>query len=314
MADILQALVEEDFGYKKEGKGWGRGEERSSLVVDETKQVWYWNSEHKSGDALAYLIQIRGIEKKKARELLAIREKLAVGIYSQPKEILPYYPYEKLVDLFWELGKKDREYWYKRKITDRTIDRYRLGNFEGWNLIPLYSNNQFVNFQCRRDVPEKRIKFWYKVPDWKHVLINPELLNLVDTIFITEAPTDAILLTQEGIPAVSQSGGSGHWNQAWYPLFSRVKDIYYIADNDEAGRRGAFKVATSLGEGRTHIYQFEGKREKYDTGDYFKEGGNAKEFKELVTKESKYLFEIGEMNEYRSRFRRRGVSLARKHL
>lgn len=310
MTDILQTLIDEDFGYKKEGNNWGRAEAHSSLVVDETKQRWYWNSEGKGGNAFDYLIQVRGMEKKKARELLAIREKIIFSVPSED-ETLPYQPYEKLVDTFWKLGKSEREYWYHRKITDRTIDRYRLGSFDGWSLIPLYRNDRFVNFQCRRDLPEKRIKLWYRDPEWKHVLINQELLNLVDTIFITESPTDAILLTQEGIPAISQSGGSGHWNQAWYALFSRVNNIYYITDNDDAGRRAACKVAMSLGEGRTHIYQFEGKKAKYDAGDYFKEGGNAKEFKQMVVSESKFLFEIGEVNEYRPRLGRSGLSLAR---
>lgn len=314
MTNILQNLVEEDFGYKKEGKNWGRAEEHSSLVVNEEKQTWYWNSENKGGNAFDYLLKVRNLDRKKAREILEIREKLAMGMYTQTEEVRDYFPYDKLVNLFWESGKKNRDYWYARKITDKTIDRYRLGNFNGWNFIPLYRNDVFVNFQCRRDIPEKRIKMWYRVPDWTPVLINPELLNLVDTIFITESPTDAILLTQEGIPAISQSGGAGHWNQAWYHLFSRIKDIYYIADNDDAGRRGAFKVATSLGEGRTHVFQFEGKKEKYDSGDYFKEGGNAKDFKQMVLDESKYLFEIGEMNEYRSGHRRCSVSLARKYL
>lgn len=311
MTDTLQNLIAEDFGYKHEGTIWGRAEAHSSLVVNEEKQRWYWNSEGKGGNAYDYLIQVRGLEKKRARELLAIREKIILGNHVETREPIGYYPYEKLVDLFWKSGKNNRDYWYARKLTDRTIDRYRLGNFNEWNFLPLYLGDRFVNFQCRRDIPEKRIKLWYRVDDWIPVLINPDLLNLVDTVFITEGTIDAMLLTQEGIPAVSQSGGAGHWNQAWYPLFSRVKDIYYITDNDDAGRRAACKVAMSLGEGRTHIYQFEGKKEKYDTGDYFKEGGNAKEFRQMVIGESKYLFEIGEINEYRFRHGRRNLSLAR---
>jgi DNA primase len=130
-------------------------------------------------------------------------------------------------------------------------------------------------------------------------------------VFITEGTIDSILLTQEGIPAVAQTAGAVYWSPYWYPYFSNVKDIYYITDNDEAGRRAAARVAMALGQDRVHIYQFEGKKEKFDTVDFFREGGTAKDFKELVKSGSKYLFETGELNEYSVGHRRRSVSVAR---
>lgn len=310
---ILQQLVEEDFGYKKEGHAWGRAEKHSSLVVNEDAQKWFWNSENIGGDALAYLIKIRHYSRDKATELLGIRQKLAVS--SMPldeRERTIDNPYEKMVDALWHLGKNNRDYWYHRKLTDKTIDRHRLGFYDGWSIVPLYIGSELINLQCRRDLPEKRIRLWYREEKWRPVLLHAELLSLVDTIFITEGTIDALLLTQEGIPAVAQTSGAVYWSPFWYPYFSRIKSIYYIADNDEAGRKAAARVAKSLGEDRVHIYQFKGKREKYDTGNYFQEGGNAIDFKDMVKGDSKHLFEIGEMNEYRTGFRRGGLSLARK--
>jgi DNA primase len=293
MAEILQALIEEDFGYKKEGRSWGRAEEHSSLVVNEETQKWFWNSENRGGDALAYLMLVRGLDKKSARELLGIREKLSLGTVNLAENIREYKPYEKLVDLLWDLGKGNRDYWYTRKLSDKTIDRYRLGFYDGWNLIPLYRGSEFVNFQCRRDEPAKRIKMWYRIPNWTPVLINSEMLNFVDKIYITEGPVDALLLNQEGIPAVSHTGGAGFWTADWYSLFYRVKTVYYICDNDDAGRAAGRRVAKALGENKTLLYQFTNAKEKYDTGDFFKEGGTAQEFKDMVEGGSKYLFELG---------------------
>lgn len=312
MSDILQNLVQEDFGYKHEGRTWGRAEEHSSLVVDEDNQRWYWNSENKGGDVLSYLIQIRGYSKKKATEILENLENISRGILvSEKKEHGFYTPYEKMVNTFWESGKTNREYWYNRKLKDGTIDRYRLGYFDGWYFVPLYLNGKFVNFQCRRDVPDKKIRLWYREEKWTPVLINADLLNFVDAIFITEGTIDAILLTQEGLPSVSQTAGAVYWSPYWYPYFSRVKKIYYIADNDDAGRKAATRVATCLGEDRTLIYQFEGKKDKYDTVDFFRDGGTVGELKSLIEHDSKYLFELGELNEYRTRHRRRNIPLAR---
>jgi DNA primase len=240
------------------------------------------------------LIQVRGLSSKRAKEILDIRGKIITGaIFEGEKEGTYILPYERLVDILWDMGKGNRDYWYDRKLTDRTIDRYRLGFYDGWNLIPLYIDGKFANFQCRRDIPEKRIKMWYKIPGWSPVLINHELLQLVDSIYITEGPVDALLLTQEGIPAISHTGGAGYWNNEWFALFHRIKTIYYICDNDDAGRIAGQKICKALGYDRTFLYQFKDKPEKYDTVDFFKAGGTAKEFKEMVEKDSKNCFEIG---------------------
>lgn len=313
---LIQDLVQEDFGYEKEGRNWGRAEKHSSLVVNESEQKWYWNSEETGGDILSYLIKIRGMSKKSAQEIVNNGRKFISGLPKDSKELIFYSPMEKLVDAFWLLGKNNREYWYNRKLVDRTIDRHRLGFYNGWSVIPLYNGDDFVNFQMRRDVPEKSITMWYKEKIWKPILVNSGLLSLVDTIFITEGTVDALLLHQEGIPAVTQTNGANVWSPMWYPLFDNVNRIYYIADNDKAGRIAAKRVAESLGQYRTLIYQFEGKPEKYDTVDFFRDGGSAKDFKELVERDSKYLFEIGELNGNSSRIGR-GRSyktLARKHI
>lgn len=307
---LLQVLVEEDSGYVKEGRNWGRSEKHSSLVVNEEKQVWYWNSEQTGGGVLDYLVKVRGLTKKAAAEIVSIRGKILSGFIEENQKVVYGHAYEKMVNAFWSLGKSHREYWYERKLTDKTIDRYRLGYIDGWYTIPLYIGERFVNFQCRRDFPDKRIRMWYKLPDWKPVMLNPELLQLVDRVYITESPTDAILLNQEGIPTVSHTGGSGYWNPEWNVLFNRIEKIYYIADNDRPGILASERIAKSLGLYRTYIYRFEDEEKGYDAGDYFKAGGNAKELKSLVEGESKLLFEIGELNANRSRHRWSHPSLA----
>ncbi len=303
---LLQILVEEDSGYVKEGRNWGRSDTHSSLVVNEEKQVWYWNSEQIGGGVLEYLIKVRGLTKKSAIEVMNMRGKIIGGSILENQKAVYGHAYEKMVDAFWSLGKAHRDYWYARKLTDKTIDRNRLGFIDGWYTIPLYVGDRFVNFQCRRDLPDKRIKMWYKLENWKPIMLNPELLQLVDKIYVTEGPTDAILLNQEGIPAVSHTGGSGYWNPEWNVLFNRVETIYYIADNDKPGIRASERIAKSLGLYRTYIYRFEDKDKGYDTGDFFKEGGNAKDYKALIESESKLLFEIGELDGYNGSNYRKG--------
>lgn len=310
---LLQVLVEEDSGYVKEGKNWGRSEQHSSLVVNEEAQKWYWNSEQMGGGVLEYLIKVRGLNKAAATEILDTRGRIISGVaFEGEKQTQSFIPHEPLVNLLWELGKGNRDYWYDRKLTDSTIDKWRLGFYDGWNLIPLYMGDTFLNFQCRRDLPNKRIKMWYKIENWKPVMLNPELLQIVDTVWITEGPIDAILLNQEGISAVSHTGGGNYWGADWFHYFNRTKKIYYIADHDAVGMNAAIRIAKALGVDRTLIFDFEGKSDKYDTVDYFKEGGTAQELRKLVEENSKNLYEIGDFNERRTRPRRSSLPLAQK--
>lgn len=291
---LLYDLIEEDFGLKGTNR-WFSSIEHTSLVYDSQNDEFFWNSKNIKGSALEYLIYVRGIGRKKASEVVK-RDHKIVGTISEESPETDSKPYEKLVDLLWTLGRENRDYWYKRCITDKTIDRHQLGYYNGWNLIPLYVGNKFVNFQCRRDEPLKSIKYWYKHKGFLPVLLNPEILEIVDTIYITEGPVDSILLNQEGIPAISHTGGNGYWNPAWYPLFYRVKNIYYIQDNDKAGLWGTKKVSEGLGTSKVKIFQFNNFIKGYDTGNFFQDGGNAKDFKEMVERDSKYSFEIGDLS------------------
>lgn len=304
--NLLQTLVEEDSGYKKEGRNWGRSLEHSSLVVNEETQKWYWNSENKGGTALDYLILIRGLDKKTAQKVVDARAKIINGSFLEQEEERFYLPMEKLVDLFWELGKGNRDYWYSRLLNDKTIDRNRLGFYNGWFLLPLYDGDRFVNFQKRRDVPRKSINLWYNVEVWEPVLVNAGILNIVDTVFITEGTVDSILLNQEGIPSVASSSGGIAWSSKWYPYFTKVKNIYYIADNDKTGKQAARRVAMNLGTDRVRIFKFKDKPSTYDTVDYFRDEGNARDFREMIEQESEYIFETGELNDNYNRHFKRG--------
>lgn len=284
MSDLLQRLVDEDFGIEGRGK-WYHSTDHDSLVVNAEAQTWFWNSRNLKGSTLDYLILVRGMKKDKAAEFL----KNYVGAFSEKQENVEYRPYERLVDLMWEAGKTNRDYWYRRCLKDETIDRYRLGYFNGWNLIPIYQNGEFVNFQMRRDEPRKAIAQWYKTGTV--FLFNEGILPFTKRIFITEGLVDSILLNQEGLPSVAAIGVNT-WQPDWYIKFIGIKEIYYLEDNDAAGRIGARNIARALGTDKVKIVSFEGKSRKYDTGDFFKEGGNASGLLDYIAENGKYLFEL----------------------
>ena len=282
----LVDLVREDFGISGNGR-WLRSDIHSSLVVDSEKERFYFNSRGIRGTIFDYLVYVRGISANAAKELVKTN---SAGMPTYEEGGLQI-KFEKLVNLFHASGKNDREYWYKRKLTDGTIDRYRLGNYDGWNLIPIYNNGYFVNFQCRKDTPEKRINFWYKDADFKPVLYNREVLTFVSGIYIVEGMVDCILLNQLGLPAVCSTNGANSWNSGWIKYFSKIKSIVYVADNDSAGKIGAYSVANALGLYRVKILRFKEQALKYGSLDYFRDGGTKEEFLNLVQERGVYGFE-----------------------
>jgi DNA primase len=287
--ELLEQLICEDFGLQgRENARWAKSDDHSSLVLDRDKNVFYWNSKHIVGDALTYLMKVRGMPFWEAKAYLKEHNWEQTYVYTVKQVGDDVVAFPELVNLFAEAGIHNREYWYIRCLKDSIINRFQLGYHDGWYLIPFFVNGTFRDFQMRRDEPKKMMKHWYKGLD--PFLLNSDILKFTNEIIITEAPTDAILLSQYNINAVSHNGGAGFWNKSWTNAFIKQKKIYLVYDNDDAGRKGAINAAKNLGENRTYIYNFAGFKEKYDTGDWFKEGNCAEDYLNLVKGESRRWF------------------------
>lgn len=287
MESLLEKVISLDYRIKGGGNRFKNTEEHSSLVLDIQEQTWYWNSKNLSGKPIDYLILVKRLTREQAVELINDLSGISSTVLT-PRQTVSV-PNEKLVKIFWENGKTDRDYWYRRGLTDSTIDLFRLGKYDGLYTLPIYYKDKFMNFQCRKDIPKKVILPWYKGVG--PLLFNSNILSLLTTVFITEGPVDAILLSQLGFPAVSHTAGANGWQDSWFTDFARIQKVYYVADNDMAGIIAARTVAKCLGVHRVKIIQFETDVEKYDAVDFFRDGHTVDEFKHLIDR-SKFLFEI----------------------
>ena len=297
MSSVLEKVISLDFTVEGSGTRYRTTREHDSIVLDLEEQVWFWNSKdllHKTPEE--YLTLIKGFSKTKAKDFLRELEYIPQNNFKlQTKDDGVVVPNERLVDVFWRNGIKDRDYWYKRCLTDRTIDSFKLGKFDGFSTLPIYMDTKFMNFQCRRDLPEKKIRPWYRGVG--PLMFNSSILNVVNTVFITEGPVDAILLIQNGFPALSHTGGSGGWKKDWFRYFMKVKRVYYVADNDVAGICASQSISANLGQEKVKVVQFRDFPDKYDTVDFFRDGHTVKEFKELVDK-SRFSYELKRSTNY----------------
>ena len=291
----IEELISRDYELTGNDR-WMHGVEHDSLVIDVKKQLWFWNSRGSEyvGDKYAWLTKVKNLTPAQAKEFLRVND--SNNLYSfihNIKDTTETVVYPKLVDIFYELGiNAPKDYWYSRGINDSTIHRFQLGFHNDWYMIPFYQDGLFKDFQMRRDVPKKSVLHYYK--NVGRLLFNSDILRILDSVIITEGPTDCLRLSQEGLPAISHNAGSGGWDESWFKYFIHQKKITVVYDNDEAGRQGARAIAENLGVYRTKIYTFDGFDEKYDVVEFFRNGGTIDELKKLVYNESKYLFELPE--------------------
>lgn len=289
-------IIKQDFTIvDKPGKRWLTTVEHDSLVIDTHRNLFWWNSRNIFGNSFDYLVKVKGLPASKA--MLVVKDvksskkfeietsPFIAKINTQNVDTNPL-----LAKLFWENGKNTRDYWYRRCLTDTTIDEYLLGFYNDWYTLPVFNKGALLNIQLRKDKPEKMIRLYYKNKELS--LLNESILSFENTVYFTEGIVDAILLTQNGFPAVARLGGANAWNNKWFASFATQKQIKYIADNDLVGISSAKKLANALGETRVTIFIFSEKSKGYDTVDFFRDGGTAEEFKWLVDTRSKFVFQL----------------------
>lgn len=296
---LLGRLIQDDFGIEGHDRWW-RSVEHSSLVYDAEQGIFYYNSEGISGDAYIYLTKVRGWKHEDAKEYIKSQGESAsfVSIVSDSQEILTYPP---LVDTFNQaLMKEDKTFWYCRTITDETISRFKLGFFNGFYTIPIYQEGLFRQIILRRDQPKKLIRKYYKGVG--ALLFNSDILRITNKIYFTESPVSAIVLNQNGLPAVSQDDGAGGFQKEWSKFFLHQKEIVLLGDNDPAGVTGMKKIAKILGENKCIIYTFEDSGiAHYGADDFFIDGHTSQDLQENIKQYGKYSFEILDNFQNRSR-------------
>ena len=150
----------------------------------------------------------------------------------------------------------DRSYWYSQGLTDETIDRYQLG----WcprcptyqqspsHTIPITFRGRLLNIRHRlARPPSPGDKYRPEMPGLGAMIFNGDLFDQHDqhpVIMIVEGEVKAMVLTQNGFPAVGIPGASTfkpQWKR-WFEPFAEV-----IICLDPGAERQAQRVAAIIG-------------------------------------------------------------------
>jgi DNA primase len=147
--------------------------------------------------------------------------------------------------------------------TRTQVDRFRLGfvaeplpgheQFRGYLAIPYLRWSQehgwavvSIRFRCIQDHEHKGHGKYMTVAGDRPRLYNTKALMLpTENIAITEGEVDAVTATVCGVPAVGVPG-----SQAWQPHFREpflgYRNVFVLADGDEAGISFANTIAATL--------------------------------------------------------------------
>lgn len=136
----------------------------------------------------------------------------------------------------------------KRGYTRETIEHFQIGwDGERYTIPVRDAEGRLLN--VRRYNPTARqgkdkMKSW-AVGTGSRQLYGEEVLAESETVIITEGEPDRIIGWQHGLPTISHTAGASAWDERWNERFEG-KIVYICYDCDDAGRRGARRVARSL--------------------------------------------------------------------
>lgn len=155
-----------------------------------------------------------------------------------------------------ELPRHIRSYLNSRGLSDDTINRYKLGYSSfyerNWITIPVFdAGGDPLLLKLRRDPDDKDNKNKFKfyplgskatIYGWENLANNEEL------IVVCEGEFDRLVLEANGIPAITSTGGAGTFKEEWLDSFTKLKQVYICFDKDEAGDKGAERLAKMLAD------------------------------------------------------------------
>lgn len=139
----------------------------------------------------------------------------------------------------------------ERGFTNEVIDQYKIGWFyyigSWWITYPIKDQEgKYRFFKLRQDPRQGKKKFLYPSGTEAQIYDYEALNTSADRIVITEGEADRLLLVSKGEVAMTNTAGAGTFKDEWLPLLPKDKAYYIAYDADEAGVKGAEKVASKL--------------------------------------------------------------------
>ena len=138
----------------------------------------------------------------------------------------------------------------ERTFSLDTIKKFRLGFNNGAITIPHLKDGDCLNIKSRV-IKENGGQKYFREEGCASILFNQDSTDSKGWAVLTEGEFDAIAFHQMGVlNAVAVTGGADCFLDEWIDPLEHLQQIFISYDMDEAGRKGAEKVADKLGRYR----------------------------------------------------------------
>ncbi len=147
-----------------------------------------------------------------------------------------------------------KQYLYERGFNDNTIGHFKLGYKKdgegGWITIPHYEDIDLWNIKSRRF--EDGDKTFRRVNGQPTVLFGSDDIDYSkNALVIVESETDCMAARQMGVTnSVGLTAGADTFKPEWLEIFSQFEHVYVLLNTDDAGQKGARKIAEKIGLGK----------------------------------------------------------------
>src|SRR5207247_2881520 len=141
-----------------------------------------------------------------------------------------------------------RQYLHNRGIANLLTDCHLLG----WNgdriTIPITNREEEIAFFKLAKDPEDQTgpKMMASPGGYAELYGWEEVLKSPSQIIICEGEFDRLVLEAQGFIAVTSTGGAGVFRREWATELQKIPSLYICYDRDEAGTRGAERVASIM--------------------------------------------------------------------
>lgn len=238
----LHALVSQDQPLVQvRGELW-KGRDHDSLVVQDDKGLWFWNSQGKGGDHVSWLIEQHGLTFVESMARLQEIVDGGIAVHNWPrtsveKPKLPTPPatLAAMADSYHHaLDRVGREWWYKRGLDDMDIDNWNLGYCSNhWDLgpsytIPIIEAGKLVNIRHRIVKPiDHAGKYKPQVTGLGISIFNGD--EMENGVIIVEGEIKTMVLCHYGFSAIGLMGCQS-FKAEWMERFKAIRHIYIALD------------------------------------------------------------------------------------
>ena len=180
----------------------------------------------------------------------------------------------------------------ERGLSEAVIEGYQLGyDIKSKRVcIPVFDEEGRLRNIRKWSKRENMKIISYRKGYGKARIFPVDVLKETNVVVLCEGEMDSLRLLSEGIDAVTVTGGAGTWKPEFNQYF-QGKSVIICYDNDEAGNKGARKVAKSLYKDgiNVSITIWDGEvNYQGDVTDFFNNGGTKEEFQAILSSAKPY--------------------------